>query len=288
MSSDGGGPQIIYDGWKRNPNQEIWLIDETKYELNLPHKEHGEIIAFSIVRLQAAIVTAYMEDIDEKRNALPGDKQRNFKSGTLWRIFRQATNPSSAVSPSEEDDQPELAQFISVIVNTLVQCKDIGVLISTHKNIADDSHTGKITSIAEDGTARINESKQLNLVNNLILRLMDLWSIKDSVDIVIDRSQALGLDPQQEGISKNQFRMHCGRLKTGTPEIRMIAASDTNISFRDLLLLPDFFGYLVRKYRSTNIDRVLPDILSRRNLHYLVPFDLPAMIAAIRTGESAQ
>jgi hypothetical protein len=204
---------------------------------------------------------------------LPIDKQKSFKSGDLWRASQQA------------DTQPELQQFVSVIAGVLAACKDIVLLITTQKNIKDDPHTGKFTSIAEDGSSRLNSSKQLNIVNSLILHLIDKWNIAEPVDVIIDRSQAFGLDPQQEGIRKDQIRMHYGKLKTNAPDVRMVAADDNGIAFRDVLLLPDYFGYLVRKYRRTNTDGALPDVLSGKIPFYIMSFDLPAMIAAAKAKE---
>jgi hypothetical protein len=278
-------PKDLLNEWAVNPEQEVWVVDETKTELLPEQKSHGELIAFSIIRTLARDVTQLLTDAAQARTRLRGQQATaSFKSGKLYKAYEAAINGNSTKEP--------LATFAGVIAKFLGQRSHIMQLLTTHLHVR-ESPEFKLTAVSTSGAVSTITSKQLNVVNNGVRRLMlSEWKpVRGPVDIVIDRAQALGLDPAQQGIQPHQFNMFRGKLAPTDPfEVRIIAGSDTESTLRDLLLLPDFFGYLTRMHQqaghSPNLDVGIGKVLSGETPFLLTPYDVPAMIAAAKEQKS--
>lgn len=275
-------PKDLIDEWKANPDQEVWVVDETKTPLSTAHKSqgHGELIAFSIVRLRAKDATELLDQTALARTRLaPQDATASFKSGRLYGAYETSLRRGRSDGP--------LLAFVGIIAECLGHRQHIMQLLTTHLHVRGTPET-KLTAVLPNGDVKANTSKQLNVVNNALRRLIDEWKpARGPVDVVIDRAAALGLSPGQQGIQPHQFNMMRGPLKPGDSiEVRIIAGSDTEPTLRDLLLLPDFFGYLTRMHQqaghSPNLDAAIEQVLSGQTPFLLAPFDLAAMISAAK------
>lgn len=268
--------------WLSAPEREIWLIDETKVDRDaLPkaHRDHRGLLSYTAVRLTATRAVALLKNAEHARSKLPQQNRgKSYKSGDLWRAVTKARKRKPL------QGLPRDLPLAATIALELMNCSHIVQLITTQKHVKALPAPGGTKTISEDGTERVIASARFNLVQNFILRLIGEWKPSaEPIDIVIDRASDLGLHREQEGIAEDQFNMHVGRIKEGVPTTRLIGGSDTGPALRDLLLLPDFFGYMIREYQQANTAHALAKVFSDEIPFHLVAFDVPEMIRRTRS-----
>jgi hypothetical protein len=179
----------------------------------------------------------------------PELRERSFKSGKLYGAARDAQT---------DDQKAELAELAGVTSQALESCTDVAQVFMTNDSLR-NAPPSKMTFVRSGQPPLISTSGQLSMILNAVRALVVKWSSKGAlIDVVIDRSMALGLDPRQQEIRADQFSASRTQLLNDPYEVRLVAGADTEPTLRDLLLLPDFLGYVIhRSWADGNMGDVI-------------------------------
>jgi hypothetical protein len=217
----------LVEQWRADLGRKIILIDETRDVLE---GDHRQFIVFTAVVLEARTLLERLDLILKAREALP-DISRNtsFKGKNLLHIMR------------EEAFLP----LVATIGKGLAPPARLFISATTIKNVQDSQAKVTITAANDTGRPREVRGPELKVALNLVRRLgEELVGPNGRVDVILDRSHALGLDPRTRLLAGDRFEGFFGKLLDGGPDFGMVADSDDGV-FRDALLLPDFAGYLL-------------------------------------------
>jgi hypothetical protein len=182
--------------------------------------------------------------------------------------------------------QRDSAPVISVWCQSLQLVEDIKIAATTAKGQKKISKNAKARfNLTPDQSElecpRILEGRELSMMIHLILKMaIDLKIGSKQVDVIIDRSEQVGMVPKKRrlpvglmevfGPGRLDIRPGGGQASLECSAMfRLIADSDEG-PFRDLLILPDFYGYLVnRKMKHAEWYSAL-----LKETVLLVPFDI--------------
>lgn len=250
-------PTSIVTEWSKFPSRKIFIVDETR----IPDPSVGQVIVFTCICDEAGKILACMSKASALREALPMQSQKVVIKGQslLGSRAKKSTNP-----------------FLVYALEAIRGAKKVAFVTATSKHLREDSWIGsaKITpSVDSDGIASSNvvSGPELGLLLTFIKQVAnDLGATNEQIDVIIDRSAQLGFDPNQRGISREQFEVFGpgtfnknssgDNAKLQCPaHFKIITNSDQGI-FRDLLLLPDVAGYM-GKTRGT-LERPIKDAIA--------------------------
>ncbi len=262
MSKSSHDPKEIFDDWTHDPRRPIFLVDETRK----PVFDTGdEITLFTCVALSARSAQTVMKAIAQTRTTNESFKGRDF---------------------SRPEVQASSGALIDIWCRSLQLVQDIKIAATTamgQGKLAKDSKAKLHTETDEESSERPRtiEGRELSTVIHLLLKMaIDLKIESRQIDAILDRSDAMGLAPQKRALTKGLMEvMGPGRLDvrpSGTQAslkcsalFRLISDSDDG-PFRDLLVLPDFYGYeLSHRIDYTELYKKLRDDPVR-----LLPFDI--------------
>jgi hypothetical protein len=255
-------PDEICNEWAHDPKRPIFLIDETRRPI---YKARDEIILYTCVALNGHSACSIMKSVQQVRATNEPFKGRDIMRPEVQRLS---------------------APVISVWCQSLQLVEDIKIAATTAKGQKKVSKDAKarfnlLPDQSGSGRPRILEGRELSTMIHLILKMaIDLKIGPKQVDVIIDRSEQVGMAPKKRrlpvglmevfGPSRLDIRPGGGQASLECPAMfRLIADSDEG-PFRDLLILPDFYGYLVNRemkhaewYRALLNETVL-----------LLPFDI--------------
>jgi hypothetical protein len=228
--------QDLYDEWIASPDRPVLLVDETREHAP---SGHGEFILFTSVQLNVEVLNVFLNRMQDERSNLPKEMRDNSIKGK--NLFGNRVPPRYDPIAAAARDTLRRADAIVRLLTTSKHIKDTKLRLS-----------GKITSCSGEV---ISGPELVPVLNFLKWVAVNICPEPRQVDVVIDRSQQLGLDPRQLGIKEEKFSvLGPGYLNTATGGgptslicsslLRIIAGSDDLSGLRDLLLLPDAAGYL--------------------------------------------
>ena len=155
--------------------------------------------------------------------------KESFKGKNLLHIF------------PDDDFRP----LVLTIGKALVPPTRLFIAATTMKNLQDSK--AKVVIRSANSTNRPPDVRglELKLAVHFIRQLGDdLAGPSGCVDVILDRSKALGLDANTRHLEEGGFEGFFGTLKNGGPHFSIVPDSDDGI-FRDALLVPDFAAYLL-------------------------------------------
>lgn len=228
--------QDMYDEWISNPERPILLVDETR---EIAPEGHGQFILFTCVHISVEVLNDYLYQVEEVRAGLSAQIAQNSIKGR--HLF--GAKPVSHYNRIKDA--------------ALVACSraaGIFQLLTTSTHVI-DTKLHSIGKINTDTGEVISGPELLPVLNFAKWIGSRIKPPPKQIDLIIDRSAHLGLDPHQRNIQHTDFNvLGPGYLNTtsqgGPTELlcpslfRIIAGSDKLTHLRDLLLLPDAVGYL--------------------------------------------
>lgn len=216
---------VLVDGWRRNADQPVLAIDETRTAAG---KHHKEVVVFTGVYGRAGDFVDYLFAAHCLRQELPEpSRDEAFKGTDLWHIGLRN----------------EYKAFAGNVVKGIKPPRRLFIATTTQRNLADSKASVRMvtTSLGERRGTSIT-GPELKIALNFILRIVENLDIH-RLDVVIDRSEQLGLSPRKRRLTAIG-ELFTGRLKEGSAELQIVSDSDHG-PLRDLLLLPDFVGNLL-------------------------------------------
>jgi hypothetical protein len=255
-------PEEIYNEWADDPNRPIFLVDETRRPI---YEAGDEIILYTCVALNGRAAHSIMQAAQQARTT-----HESFKGRDIMR----------------PEVQRDSARVISVWCRSLQFIEDIKIAATTGKGQKKISKNAKarFTLISDQSCSklpRILEGRELSTMIHLILKMaIDLKISGGQVDVIIDRSEQFGMAPRKRrlpndvmevfGPDRLDVRPGGSQASLKCPAMfRLIADSDEG-PFRDLLILPDCYGYLLN--RETNHAELYKSLLKEPVL--FLPFDI--------------
>lgn len=232
-------PEEICNEWADDPKRLVFLIDETRRPI---YEANDEIILYTCVALNAHSARSIMKSVQRVRTTDVSFKGRDI------------------VRPEVQRDS---GPVISVWCRSLRLVEEIKIAVTTAKGQKKISKNAKarfnlIPDRPELARPRILEGRELSTMIHLILKMAIHLKIGPKrVDVIIDRSEQVGMAPKKRhlpvglmevfGPGRLDIRPGGGQASLGCPAMfRLIADSDEG-PFRDLLILPDLYGYLVNR-----------------------------------------
>lgn len=258
--------QDIVDNWLARPSTPVLVIDETRRPLfGQPHKE---FLIFTTICIPAGRLYSLMSDMEDLRNALPeAARQEDIKGKDLLHLANEVPEFQPLLSRlGEAAKAPTRAVFAA----------------TTIKNIHDSNAKVSITAMSETGRTSTVRGQELKVVLNLLRQLgPSLVNESNRIDVIIDRSAALGLDPKQRQLAEGQSESFWGQLVSGQgPTYSITSDSDQGV-FRDALLLPDFVGYLLMNKSPNRLKSFMEAVMAPGGTpFYLQEIPLPGWVEA--------
>ncbi|SRR5713226_2927278 len=149
-----------------------------------------------------------------------------------------------------------LRQYVCECIRSSLGLDVLGTSSVTLTNLAANTRGGMRTVAAADEarTEGFVFGRELVPLLNLLKRVANDAGIQGRVDIILDRSHQLGLDPSDRGLAADEFETFgpgdLNALASGAAaniqsncSFRIVSVSDEG-SFRNLVLLPDAVGYI--------------------------------------------
>jgi len=232
---------LLVADWRASARPLI-IADEVRY----PDTEFGEIIAFVLVCTDTQRASEAADAASAIRaRMLPEHAEQLFKGAHLY----------------GSKDRPHLNELRSWLEATIGQCAAVLKVTTTSQTVT------RYRSIApggirrQDGLANVEGRELVPFLNMVKLAATAMKAGPTQVDVLLDRSFKLGLDPGQLRISEDQIAIfepepgEPGTFNTtrgGAPALYVCPSSFRLICppkhgpFRDLLLLPDAIAYRMR------------------------------------------
>lgn len=216
----------LVDQWRAQPDRLVLLIDETRDHLE---GEHREFIVFTAVVVTAQQLLGHLSALASRREKLPElSRDTSFKGRNLLRLL----------------EDPAFQPFVVALGMTLTPPTRIYITATTIQNVEQAPAKVLLTAANDVGRPREVRGPELKVVVNFVRRLCDeLVGPKGRVDVIVDRSKAMGLDERTRHLD-DKFEGFFGSLIEGGADLGIISDSDQGL-FRDALLLPDLAGYLL-------------------------------------------
>jgi hypothetical protein len=249
--------QRLYDEWMANPARLVLLVDETRS----PVLHEREFVAFYCVPLLARDACEVLRLVDDAR-VLLDEPDTSFKCKDL--LHHSALN--------------RYGELAALVCGRIRATQNSFVAMTTQRRL-DELEKANLRARfafadAEPDRPAVLKGREL-LVPSLIVREIAVrLALGDvQVDVVVDRSQQLGLDGGTRLLQPGTFEvLGPGRLDRGPggkplepsceTSFRWIAAGDNVAGFRDLLLLPEMLGYLDSKQAPNRRDTVVAQVES--------------------------
>lgn len=222
--------------WVTKPTV-LLVVDETR----IPRPEGGEFVFFNIVSTTTVRGHEWMEEVFELRSKLQKPKA-SLKGRDLFGSEQRPTHePLRAFVDRCASEVPAIELLLTT--NT--------ALTDTYKTIT--GHLKAQRADDPDAPPRPVLGRELMpLLSAIRAVVKDRHKEPDLVTVVVDRSAQLGLSPSQAGLGEGQFEGFEGTLKDGErTTYKIISASDETPLLQDLLLVPDAFGYLLKREMTT-------------------------------------
>lgn len=241
-------PNLIAEDWAKNPNRPVYIIDEVREA----DAGEGEYVIFCCIETTAGHAINLLKAAAKARKTLAKPAQKKaFKGKSLFGNRAKKANAN-------------MGQYVFGALKTI---DGLMLLISSSSEISKKfaNTKGSITLVPDDAVSSGGQmrGRELMPVLTFIKNVAVARKLGDiQVDVIIDRSTHLGMDPTQRKIQSNQFEvMGPQTLNDGSDgkpaplqcpsSFRIIAAADEG-TFMDLLLLPDAIAYLGFKGGSFN------------------------------------
>jgi hypothetical protein len=217
----------LVEEWRNHSDRKVLLVDETRDSLA---DEHREFIVFTAVLVDASALLELLDAVLKVRGALPEvSRDESFKGKNLLHIFSD-----SAFRP-----------LVLLVGKALAPPARIFIAATTIKNVQESKAKVVIRSAKDNGRPLTVSGPELKVAVNFIRQLGDdVVGPTGRLDVVLDRSQALGLDAGTRHLESGQFEGFFGKLVDDGPDFAVVPDSDGGV-LRDALLLPDFAGYLL-------------------------------------------
>lgn len=216
-----------FSDWLRDPSRKVLLVDETRATFG---RDHREFIVFTGVLIDSGILVGLLKSVDEQRAFLPEvSRDDSFKGRNLLHLL------------SHDQFRP----IVMLVASALARPSRIFIAATTIKNVQESSAGATIRAANETGRPSTVRGSELSVALNFILRVgREIVGPGGQLDVVLDRSSALGLDPQPRKLPGGAIEAFVGPLAEGGPDFCILSDSDKG-PMRDALLLPDFAGYLL-------------------------------------------
>jgi hypothetical protein len=235
-----GNAQVdLIDTWATVPDRLVLLVDEVRFG---PHEvaQRGETVVFAIACLRAANLLPLLQALEQARDGFHKQKDRpRFKAK---KVFKKPRIPA-------------YQRHREVVCVAIAKCEYVLRFATTSGYL----RRGPPSPVRlSDGSAIVGpEFSALQLFVKAAANHAGIST--EFVDVIVDRSAQLGLDPGQHNLQQGQIQMYVaapGSLNlttAGTPAItqspagfRFIAVGEETKVLGDALLLPDAIAYLSR------------------------------------------
>lgn len=267
-------PEEILEDWTQDPERPIFLIDETRCGI---FDQHDELVIFNCACLTAKKAYDILSDASIARRTVG---EESFKGRDFCRqeVLDHARPLIAIVAGAFRD----LIGFYVVATKASGQRRS-GRSAKTRIRAVQDETSGMRPIVIE--------GRELGAVVHLAkiaANALNVWSRQ--VDVVVDRSDQTGLGATKRRLPQGTMEVlgpaQLNRLAGGGQSkiqcpatFRLIADSDEG-PFRDLLLLPDFYGHLLLKgFDAQNRQRLVLSL--NKDDYLLLPFTLEAVRASL-------
>ncbi len=262
----------ILNDWSGDPERPIFLVDETRRPI---FGKKDEIIFFTCVSLKGKTANAVFKNIQ---------------------AVRTTNNSFKALDLNRPEVQRDFAPLVGNWCASLLLADNVNIVATTAKAEKKSKNTkARLRMIYKENDVQrppIVEGRELNTVLHLILKAaIDQGIDSGSIDVIVDSSDQMGLSSAKRRLSPGTFEVmgpaRLDRRPDGTqasltcPALFRIIASSDRGSFRDLLMLPELFGYL-SLYGETDFSKTY-DTFSD-NPFQVIPFS----IGKFKKGLTAQ
>jgi len=229
-------PDDILNDWSNDPKRPVFLIDETRRPV---FEGSDQIIFFTCVSLTGSVAECLQKGI---------------------RAARVTDTSLKALDLKRPEVQRDYAPLVGIWCGSLQLVQDINIVATTAKGVKKTKHSKARLRMIYDqpasGRPPIIEDRELNAVIHLVLKTaIGLGIGPRQVDVVLDRSEQIGMSPGKRrlptgvfevmGPSRLDIQPDGSRASLECPaKFRLIADSEQG-PFRDLLMLPELYGYLL-------------------------------------------
>lgn len=244
----------LLQDWQRSVRP-LFIVDEVRFtDAAEPGEEY---VSFVFVETNTAMACAFAQEALELREKLPAQQQFIvFKGERLFGSRQKASH------------NPFRAHFVDM-VRRCVGAMRVTVSGSILRELSTSAPSRIRTepAVDGDGVSGTIQGRELGSFLNMCKLVALYRQVGDStVDVLVDRSRALGLDARSVGIKENQFQVFepdtLNETAGGKPSsihcptrFRLISTPEEGL-FQDLLLLPDGLGYLMRQAGSFDAAKI--------------------------------
>lgn len=250
----------ILDEWINDPERRIFLIDETRKRIYQPQDD--TLTLFTCVVITSLQAIAINENIQEEEII----QRKNKMNLYLKEIIRK---PKSEF----RDSYPTLYE---IWTKSLRQVETVKFSLTTQR-ILENANVNTKIKILNYPLKPIISGPELSDIRSLIVTTAQVLKIEPKqIDVIIDRSDSYGMSVKQRGLPGNDKYEVIEPLNLNTKSLscpssfRLICGDDKG-AFRNLLLLPDYYG---RQLLPAEADSSkLYGLISGKNIPVFIDFD---------------
>lgn len=255
-----GDPQKdLVEVWQENPERHVFVIDEARFD-STDVGRPGETVVFAVVCTRASALLDSLIELERVRTDFPPQAMRpKFKAKKIFGGGEGGfyAGHRKAIRSALRSAGP-ICRYATTTPHLL------GLKISP-------------TRLTDGTTIEGREFPVLQLMMKEAANKVGAGT--EEVDVLVDRSAQLGLDPNQHLLGSGQFQMFvAGKVSLNVCSdgstsavcspagFRIIAIGEETLSLGDILLLPDTVAYLTR-------GSTIPSLSDARIPTGVVPFD---------------
>lgn len=240
MSIDLSTPETFQNSWANQPRP-LFIVDECRQ----PKIGGGEYILFSFIQTDTATAVKWATEA------------HNIKSSMTQKKLPTVLKGKDLFGKNQQHFHQPYRDFVK---DKIKQCSQLSFLLidsALLPAIIANAPSG-ITLLDRDSSKGISKAtgRELSPFLNCIKAITVDRKLTDPViDVLIDRSFQLGLDPASRKINHDQFQLIGPGVLTPNLKTEFLFVSTGEAgAFADLLVLPDSLAYMLLYLDSTYID----------------------------------
>ena len=240
MTIDLSSPESFQKSWVNQPRP-LYIVDECRQ----PKPGGGEYILFSFIQTDTASAVQWATEA------------HSIKSTMTQKELPTVLKGKNLFGSRQQQFHDPYRNFVK---EKIKQCKQISFLLidsALLPTIVATAPSG-ITLLDRDPTKEVSKAtgRELSPFLNCIKAITVDRKLSDPViDILVDRSFQLGLDPASRKISHDQFQLIGPGILTPALKTEFLFVSTGEAGgFADLLVLPDSLAYMLLYLDNTYVD----------------------------------
>lgn len=255
MKIDLSTPEAFQKSWLDQPRP-LFIVDECRQ----PKPGGGEFVLFAFIQTLTSTAVQWATEAGSIKNTM-------MAQGKLPKVLKG----SSLFGNSQRKLHDPYRSYVK---DKLKSCQQISFLLidGTLLPAIVSSAPSRITTVDRDpakGTANVVGRELSPFLNCLKAIAVDRKLADQTIDVLVDRSFQLGLDPSSRKISNDQFQLiGPGTIAPNLPNEFLFVSSGEEGGFSDLLVLPDSLAYMLFNLDHGYIDVRKAEIQKSGRLYY--------------------